>query len=185
MMAYAHEPYAANYKFTSALPVQLLKALTPVLLPLIEGDGCDAGALDRVPLEATRGSVRDPRIETDLHRRFAPEILRREAASARLAPGDIGSQLHHRALGPAVGLNLVVQVLADAPVEVDQFIIHCLGRTLARGVDQFDHFAKGRFDGRTGHGGRASLATRRDGRLGFGRRGRAGGHTFQATKRAL
>ena len=69
MMAYAHEPYAANYKFTSALPVQLLKALTPVLLPLIDGDGCDAGAHDRAKLETTRGSVRDPRIETDLHRR--------------------------------------------------------------------------------------------------------------------
>ena len=47
MMAYAHEPYAANYKFTSALPAQLLKALTPVLLPLVEGDGCSAGAVDR------------------------------------------------------------------------------------------------------------------------------------------
>ena len=47
MMAYAHEPYAANYKFTSALPAQLLKALTPVLLPLVEGDGCSAGAVGR------------------------------------------------------------------------------------------------------------------------------------------
>lgn len=41
MMAYAHEPYAANYKFTSAMPVQLLKALAPTLLPLLEsGGGC-------------------------------------------------------------------------------------------------------------------------------------------------
>ncbi len=42
MMAYVHEPYAANYKFTSALPAQLLKALTPTLLPLLEGGTCGA-----------------------------------------------------------------------------------------------------------------------------------------------
>jgi membrane peptidoglycan carboxypeptidase len=35
MMAYVREPYAANYKFTSAMPAQLLKALTPALLPLL------------------------------------------------------------------------------------------------------------------------------------------------------
>jgi membrane peptidoglycan carboxypeptidase len=46
MMAYAHEPYAANYKFTSAMPVQLLKALAPVLLPLLDGGGCSAGLDD-------------------------------------------------------------------------------------------------------------------------------------------
>jgi len=45
MMAYAHEPYAANYKFTSAMPAQLLKVLTPVLVPLIDGDGCGADAI--------------------------------------------------------------------------------------------------------------------------------------------
>jgi hypothetical protein len=42
MMAYVHEPYAANYKFTSAMPAQLLKALAPVLLPLVDGGGCGA-----------------------------------------------------------------------------------------------------------------------------------------------
>ncbi len=40
MMAYVHEPYAADYKFTSAMPAQLLKALAPVLLPLVDGGGC-------------------------------------------------------------------------------------------------------------------------------------------------
>jgi len=40
MMAYVHEPYAANYRFTSALPAQLLKALAPALLPLVDGGGC-------------------------------------------------------------------------------------------------------------------------------------------------
>jgi hypothetical protein len=44
MMVYAHEPYAANYKFTSAMPVQLLKVLTPVLQPLVDGGGCSAAA---------------------------------------------------------------------------------------------------------------------------------------------
>ena len=40
IMAYVSEPYAADYKFTSALPTQLLKALTPALLPLVEGGAC-------------------------------------------------------------------------------------------------------------------------------------------------
>ncbi len=40
IMAYVHEPYAANYKFTSAMPSQLLKALTPSLLALVDGPSC-------------------------------------------------------------------------------------------------------------------------------------------------
>jgi membrane peptidoglycan carboxypeptidase len=40
IMAYVSEPYAADYKFTSALPTQLLKALTPALLPLVEAGAC-------------------------------------------------------------------------------------------------------------------------------------------------
>jgi membrane peptidoglycan carboxypeptidase len=36
MTAYVPEPYAANYKFTSGLTVQLLKSLTPTLLPMME-----------------------------------------------------------------------------------------------------------------------------------------------------
>jgi membrane peptidoglycan carboxypeptidase len=40
MMAYAHEPYAANYRFTSAMPSQLLKTLTPALQPLVDDGGC-------------------------------------------------------------------------------------------------------------------------------------------------
>jgi membrane peptidoglycan carboxypeptidase len=38
MMAYVREPYAAHYKFTSAMPAQLLKALVPALLPLLNED---------------------------------------------------------------------------------------------------------------------------------------------------
>ena len=33
--AYVHEPYAADYKFTSAMTVQLLKSLIPVLRPIV------------------------------------------------------------------------------------------------------------------------------------------------------
>jgi hypothetical protein len=41
MMAYVREPYAAHYKFTSAMPAQLLKAMAPALLPLLnEGRSC-------------------------------------------------------------------------------------------------------------------------------------------------
>lgn len=36
MMAYVHEPFAARYRFTSAMPSQLLKTLSPALLPLLD-----------------------------------------------------------------------------------------------------------------------------------------------------
>jgi membrane peptidoglycan carboxypeptidase len=38
LTAYVHEPYAARYDFTSAMSVQLLKSLAPVLQPLMEGN---------------------------------------------------------------------------------------------------------------------------------------------------
>src|SRR6185295_13567036 len=40
IMAYVHEPYAASYRFTSALPSQILKALAPVLEPVVLQQGC-------------------------------------------------------------------------------------------------------------------------------------------------
>jgi len=45
IVAYVHDPYAAQYKFTSAMPAQLLKAMVPALLPLLdEGAGCSVKA---------------------------------------------------------------------------------------------------------------------------------------------
>jgi membrane peptidoglycan carboxypeptidase len=40
MMVYVPEPDAAKYTFTSALPVQLLKSMTPVMQPLLERGAC-------------------------------------------------------------------------------------------------------------------------------------------------
>ncbi|KQW64656.1 transglycosylase domain-containing protein [Variovorax sp. Root411] len=40
IMAFVHEPYAARYRFTSALPTQLLKSLGPQLLPVLQRNGC-------------------------------------------------------------------------------------------------------------------------------------------------
>ncbi|WP_395322208.1 transglycosylase domain-containing protein [Variovorax sp. UC74_104] len=40
VMAYVHEPHAARYRFTSALPTQLLKSLGPQLLPVLQRSGC-------------------------------------------------------------------------------------------------------------------------------------------------
>ena len=40
IMAYVREPHAARYRFTSALPVQLLKSLGPQLLPVLQRNGC-------------------------------------------------------------------------------------------------------------------------------------------------
>jgi membrane peptidoglycan carboxypeptidase len=80
VMAYVHEPYAADYKFTSALPVQLLKALTPTLVPLLEHDAC--GSDSPVPL---------------------PDELSAQAAPPALpdAPGSPGAALQPVSL-PAV-----------------------------------------------------------------------------------
>jgi len=44
VMVYVHEPYAARYRFTSALPVQLMKSLGPQLLPVLQRSGCAAGS---------------------------------------------------------------------------------------------------------------------------------------------
>lgn len=43
VMAYVHEPYAADFRFTSALPIQILKALLPSLVPLLEDGHCSDG----------------------------------------------------------------------------------------------------------------------------------------------
>ncbi len=40
VMAYVHGPAAARFRFTSALPVQLLKSLGPQLLTSLQGGGC-------------------------------------------------------------------------------------------------------------------------------------------------
>ncbi|WP_133645967.1 transglycosylase domain-containing protein [Paraburkholderia flava] len=48
LTAYVHEPYAARYDFTSALSVQLLKSLTPVLQPLLDDDRRNEGTTPRV-----------------------------------------------------------------------------------------------------------------------------------------
>jgi membrane peptidoglycan carboxypeptidase len=42
IVAYVREPHAAHYRFTSALPVQLLKSMAPQLLPMLQRDGCAA-----------------------------------------------------------------------------------------------------------------------------------------------
>ena len=39
-MVYVHEPDAVKYRFTSALPAQLLKSLAPVLLRLLDTGAC-------------------------------------------------------------------------------------------------------------------------------------------------
>jgi membrane peptidoglycan carboxypeptidase len=54
IMAYVHEPHAANYRFTSALPSQILKALVPVLQPMVQRQGC-AAARD-TPVTAAAGA---------------------------------------------------------------------------------------------------------------------------------
>lgn len=45
LMAYVQGPDAERYRFTSALPVQLLKALAPPLLASLQRDACRSGTL--------------------------------------------------------------------------------------------------------------------------------------------
>ena len=40
ILAYVREPHAARYRFTSALPTQLLKSMGPQLLPVLQRSGC-------------------------------------------------------------------------------------------------------------------------------------------------
>lgn len=43
VMVYVHEPDAVKYRFTSALPAQLLKSLAPVLRKLLDSRACGTG----------------------------------------------------------------------------------------------------------------------------------------------
>jgi hypothetical protein len=52
MMAYVQEPDAAKYKFTSALPAQLMKSLVPALIPMVEKGSCGAPRREPEPAPA-------------------------------------------------------------------------------------------------------------------------------------
>ena len=56
LTAYVHEPYAAKYTFTSALSAQVLKALAPALLPLVQEKAPDGpgSCRKKADLVATR-----------------------------------------------------------------------------------------------------------------------------------
>jgi hypothetical protein len=59
----------------------------------------------------------------------APQVLRREPAPAGLAPRQVCSLLHHGALGPAISLDLVGQVLAEVPLQIHHRSVDRLGST--------------------------------------------------------
>ncbi|WP_144141234.1 transglycosylase domain-containing protein [Paraburkholderia sp. BCC1884] len=48
LTAWVHEPYAAHYEFTSALSVQLLKSLAPVLQPLLKDSPVKTAAVAKI-----------------------------------------------------------------------------------------------------------------------------------------
>jgi hypothetical protein len=48
LTAWVHEPYAAHYEFTSALSVQLLKSLAPVLQPLLKDPPVKTASIAKV-----------------------------------------------------------------------------------------------------------------------------------------
>ncbi len=54
LTAYVHAPYAARYDFTSAMAVQLLKSLAPVLQPLLD---TDAAQVSNRSLDGFRGNT--------------------------------------------------------------------------------------------------------------------------------
>ncbi|QQC66053.1 transglycosylase domain-containing protein [Paraburkholderia ginsengisoli] len=51
LTAWVHEPYAAHYAFTSALSVQLLKSLAPVLEPLVKEPAVKTAAVAKVSVQ--------------------------------------------------------------------------------------------------------------------------------------
>ncbi len=63
LTAYVHGPEAANYHFTSGLPVQVLKTLAPVITPLLVEAKAQAPALqpeETLPVVAIPPSVTEP-----------------------------------------------------------------------------------------------------------------------------
>ncbi|EIF34629.1 Transglycosylase [Burkholderia sp. Ch1-1] len=48
LTAWVHEPYAAHYEFTSALSVQLLKSMAPVLQPLLDNPPAKTASVAKV-----------------------------------------------------------------------------------------------------------------------------------------
>lgn len=56
LTAWVHEPYAARYSFTSALAVQLLKSMAPVLQPLLEDRAAQGGG-SQAPADAKSGPL--------------------------------------------------------------------------------------------------------------------------------
>jgi hypothetical protein len=57
MMVYVGEPWAEKYKFTSAMPTQLLKTLAPTLIPMLEGHICAPDKRAVVPLAKASNPV--------------------------------------------------------------------------------------------------------------------------------
>jgi membrane peptidoglycan carboxypeptidase len=57
LTAWVHEPYAARYAFTSAMSVQLLKSLAPVLRPLLDQPATANGARQVTDAGSTTGGV--------------------------------------------------------------------------------------------------------------------------------
>ncbi|NPT37062.1 transglycosylase domain-containing protein [Paraburkholderia xenovorans] len=51
LTAWVHEPYAAHYEFTSALSVQLLKSMAPVLQPLLDNPPAKTAAVAKVAVQ--------------------------------------------------------------------------------------------------------------------------------------
>jgi hypothetical protein len=88
----------------------------------------------------------------------APQVFSARNRAGQDHWGDVSGELHHRSLGSAVGIDLVAQVFADAPVEVDQFGVHCPQGALTSRLDQVHHLGEGGFDRRTG-GCRQGLAS--------------------------
>jgi membrane peptidoglycan carboxypeptidase len=81
VMIYAHEPDAAGFRFTSALPAQLLKALWPALRSMVEGAGCGSGGGEAPPgvLAAGAGFVPAASTRQDGSSTGSGSDLRRDA----------------------------------------------------------------------------------------------------------
>ena len=93
--------------------------------------------------------VRRPRQRLRHHRSRRTAACATGSAARSRAPGlplsDVGRQSHHGAFGPAIRRNLVVQVLAKPPIQVNHLRVHRLQGTTPGSPDQVHHFGESAF----------------------------------------
>ena len=70
----------------------------------------------------------------------AEEARPREALKVSMVVSQIIGELFNYGFAPFGGVNLVLDVFTNAPIETDQFDVHRLQSATASGLDHANHF---------------------------------------------